>query len=103
MPAQQSPLPASDDVIHSPYRLRICSLLHRLGDTEYQLLRDSLDISPSVLSKHLKRLEEAGYIQLSSRTVNTRPHGWASLTETGRKAFLSHVAYLEQIIRDTET
>ena len=102
MPAEESMLPALDDVIHSPYRLRICSLLHRLGDTEYQLLRDNLDISPSVLSKHLKRLEEAGYVLLSTRTVNTRPHGWASLTDTGHKAFLSHLAYLDQLIHDAQ-
>lgn len=96
------PQAALDDTIHSPYRLRICSLLHRLGSTEYTLLRESLDVSPSVLSKHLKRLEEAGYVALSTRTVNTRPHGWATLTDQGRNAFLSHLAYLEQLIHENQ-
>lgn len=93
--------PVLDEIIHSPYRLRICSLLQQLGVTEYQLLRESLEVSPSVLSKHLKKLEEAGYVQLSKRLVNTRPHTWVALTERGSRALRSHLAYLERIILET--
>ena len=96
----ETPLPpVLDETIHSPYRLRICSLLHQLGTTEYQFLRDSLEVSPSVLSKHLKKLKEAGYVELSKKAVNTRPHTWATLTASGSLAFRSHLAYLQQLVQ----
>lgn len=99
MTAEQDRPPVLDETIHSPYRLRICALLHQLGTTDYQLLRESLQASPSVLSKHLKKLEEAGYVELSTRTVNTRPRGWATLTAHGASAYRSHLAYLEELIQ----
>ena len=97
--AGQDVPPMLDETIHSPHRLRICALLHQLGATDYQLLRESLQVSPSVLSKHLKKLEEAGYVELSTRTVGTRPHGWATLTAHGARAYRSHLAYLEELIQ----
>ncbi len=103
MSASHDAPPVLDETIHSPYRLRICALLHQLGATEYQLLRESLQVSPSVLSKHLKKLEEAGYVELSTRTVNTRPHGWATLTTHGTTAYRSHLAYLEELIRTADS
>jgi len=48
-----------DSIIHAPNRLQICSLLVPLEDAEFQLIRDQLSISDSVLSKHLKQLENA--------------------------------------------
>ena len=95
-------LPVLNETIHSPYRLRICALLHQRGATDYPLLRESLQVSPSVLSKHLKKLEEAGYVELSTRTVNTRPHGWATLTAHGASAYRSHLAYLEELIQTAD-
>ena len=49
-----------DSTIHAPNRLQICALLAPLDDAEFQFLRDSLEVSDSVLSKHIKHLEEAG-------------------------------------------
>ncbi|HEC01073.1 MAG TPA: ArsR family transcriptional regulator, partial [Sphingomonadales bacterium] len=51
---------AIDSVIHAPNRLQICALLAPLEMAEFQVLRDALKVSDSVLSKHIKQLEEAG-------------------------------------------
>jgi DNA-binding MarR family transcriptional regulator len=108
-PARSTPRPevsgslppaALDETIHSPHRLRICNLLHALGTTEFALLRDALDVSPSVLSKHLKKLEDAGYIEVTKGVVSTRPRTWASLTPAGVDAYRAHLAYLQDLIRD---
>lgn len=53
-----------DEVVHGAVRLRICGMLARLGSTEFVLLRDTLQVSDPTLSKHLKELEQAGYVQL---------------------------------------
>ncbi len=86
-----------DTVIHAPNRLRICAFLTPLQEAEFQVLRDELGVSDSVMSKHLKQLEEAGYVAFRKGTVNGRQRMWASLTKPGRKAFSGHIEALTHI------
>lgn len=84
-------------VIHAPNRLRICAFLTPLQEAEFQVLRDELGVSDSVLSKHLRKLEEVGYVAFRKGAVNGRQRMWASLTKSGRKAFSGHVEELTRI------
>jgi len=87
-----------DNIIHAPNRLQICSLLAPLEDAEFQFLRNSLDVSDSVLSKHIKQLEEAGYVSQRKENVDGRQRTWAYLTKSGRVAFAAHVEALKNIV-----
>ena len=87
-----------DNIIHAPNRLQICSLLAPLEDAEFQFLRDALDVSDSVLSKHIKQLEEAGYVKQRKEKVDGRQRTWAYLTDNGRAAFVAHVEALKNIV-----
>lgn len=88
-----------DEVVHGAVRLRICGMLARLGSTEFALLRDTLQVSDPTLSKHLKQLEQAGYVQLlKGPGAAGRTRTWADLTTEGRAAFDGHVAFLREII-----
>lgn len=89
-----------DDVIHAPNRLQICAFLVPLEDAEFQVLRDELDVSDSVLSKHLRQLEAAGYVKFRKAAMNGRQRMWASMTAKGRRAFSAHVAALKKLIRE---
>ncbi len=84
-----------DSVIHAPNRLQICAFLAPLQEAEFQVLRDELGVSDSVLSKHLKQLEEAGYVTFRKTAISGRQRMWASLTKSGRKAFAAHVQELK--------
>lgn len=67
-------------------------------DVEFATLRDSLAIADSVTSKHLKALQEAGYVELDKRRVAMgRPRTWVALTDRGRSAFAGHVAELKRL------
>lgn len=90
-----------NSIIHAPNRLQICSLLAPLEDAEFQLIRDQLGISDSVLSKHLKQLEDAGYVKQRKEKVNGRQRTWLYLTNAGRNAFKGHVAELKRIVEAT--
>ena len=90
--------PLFDNIIHAPNRLQICSLLAPLDDAEFQLLRDTLGISDSVLSKHVKQLETAGYVKQRKEKVAGRQRTWVYLTGNGRKAFAGHVSELKRIV-----
>ncbi len=90
--------PSLNPIIHAPNRLQICALLAPLQTAEFQVLRDALQVSDSVLSKQIKKLEEAGYVKLRKQKMNGRQHTWALLTGKGRKAFNAHVAALEHLV-----
>lgn len=86
-----------DSLIHAPIRLQICAFLAPLREAEFQVLRDELEVSDSVLSKHLKQLEAAGYVVFRKRAVSGRQRMLASLTTAGRKAFAGHIQELQHL------
>jgi DNA-binding transcriptional ArsR family regulator len=87
-----------DPVIHAPVRLQIVSLLAAATEAEFSFVRDSLQISDSVLSKHASALENAGYVHIRKGHVGKRPRTWLKLTDQGRTAFAEYVATLQQIV-----
>lgn len=92
-----SAVPVFDPVIHAPGRLQICAILSGIDDAEFAMIRDRIGVSDSVLSKHLKQLEEAGYVALTKAPFDGRQRTWLSLTPAGRKAFAAHVAELQRL------
>jgi DNA-binding MarR family transcriptional regulator len=91
-------LPRFDPVVHAPNRLQICAMLAAVESAEFGTVRDELEVSDSVLSKHVRVLEEAGYVQVKKATVTSRQRTWLSLTKTGRAALEGHVAELQRLL-----
>ena len=60
-------------------------------------VRDTVGVSDSVLSKHVKQLEEAGYVRVHKATRASRLRTSLALTKEGRAAFDAHVAELRRI------
>lgn len=92
-----STVPVFDPVIHAPGRLQICAILSGVDDAEFAMVRDRIGVSDSVMSKHLKQLEEAGYVALTKAPFEGRQRTWLSPTSAGRKAFAAHVAELQRL------
>jgi DNA-binding MarR family transcriptional regulator len=89
---------AFDPVIHAPPRLQICARLAQAETVDFATIREMLDVSESVLSKHIKTLEEAGYVAVRKATSDGRQRTWLSLTSAGRKAFAAHAAALRALV-----
>ena len=88
-------------MIHAPARLRIVAALNALPDRDaitFTRLQAILDLTGGNLITHLRKLEEAGYVQTvrtgSGRTSQTS----ASLTPTGRLALSAYRKALAQIL-----
>ncbi|HZB19317.1 MAG TPA: transcriptional regulator, partial [Blastococcus sp.] len=60
--------PRFDAVVHMPPRLQVCGLLAAVADMDFALVRERVGVSDSVLSKHVKQLEEAGYVTVRKST-----------------------------------
>lgn len=86
-----------NEIIHVPARLRVCSILAEVSEVEFGVVRDALGLSDSALSKHLRVLENAGYVDLRKGIVDTRTRTWARLTKNGRNAFRAHVGVLRAL------
>ncbi len=89
--------PTFDPTIHAPGRLQICAILSSVDEAEFAMIREAIKVSDSVLSKHLKQLEDAGYIAPRKAPIDGRQRTWVSLTPAGRKAFAAHVAELTRL------
>ena len=89
--------PRFDAVIHAPVRLQICAILSATDEAEFALVRSQTEVSESVLSKHIKQLEEAGYVRVRKGIRESRQRTWLSLTKAGKGAFAGHVAELTRM------
>lgn len=92
-----SVVPHFDPVIHAPGRLQICAILSGVDEAEFATIRDAIKVSDSVLSKHLRLLEEAGYLKPRKAAVDGRQRTWLSMTKAGREAFSAHVRELQRL------
>jgi DNA-binding MarR family transcriptional regulator len=91
-----------DEIIHQPVRLRLMAALMAIktGDSaEFTFLRDLLGVTDGNLGAHLRRLEEAGYIELHKTFVDRKPRTYVAITAKGRSVFKGYVAALEEIIK----
>jgi DNA-binding transcriptional ArsR family regulator len=64
-----------DPVIHAAVRLRIVATLAALPDTDalsFGRLQDILDLTPGNLITHLRKLEDAGYVDADKTGTGTQ-------------------------------
>jgi DNA-binding transcriptional ArsR family regulator len=87
-----------DELIHAPTRLSLVALLAATEWASFAVLRDSVGLSDSALSKQLTTLAEAGYVEVRKGFVGRRPRTCAQLTAAGRAAFDGHVLALQEIV-----
>jgi DNA-binding MarR family transcriptional regulator len=92
-----------NNVIHAPNRLRICAALDPMQEAEFAWLRTTLEVSDSVLSKHIAVLVEAGYVEQRRAVRETRQRVWLRLTKQGRGAYRAHVKALQAIVGTSPT
>lgn len=86
-----------DEHLSSPVRLSIMAALAKVEDAEFQVVRDAIELSDSVLSKQVSLLESVGYVAVRKGYVGKRPRTWLSATELGRGALTRHIAALRAI------
>lgn len=87
-----------DELIHAPTRLSLVAFLAATTWADFSVLRDSVGLSDSALSKQLATLEQAGYVEIGKGFVGKRPRTSARLTPAGRTAFEQHVAALQDMV-----
>jgi len=78
------------------------ALLAGADDAEFSFIRDHLDVSDSDLSKQMKTLQEAGYVEIRKTGHGRNSTTSFKITKPGRKALTSHLAALNELIKQAE-
>ncbi len=86
-----------DPVIHSPARLQVMTYLYLVENIDFVYLKRVTELSWGNLSKHLTKLEEAGYVGTEKTFENKKPKTMIWLTEQGRDAFQKYKDNLQQV------
>ncbi len=76
-------MPSLDEIIQQPVRLRLMAALVAIqsGESaEFTFLRDLLGATDGNLGAHLRRLEEAGYIEITKKFVDRKPRTYMATT-----------------------
>ena len=92
---------ALDPLIHVPTRLRIVATLAALpdGDTlSFTRLQDMIGLTPGNLIIHLRKLEEADYINSEKTRNGTVSITTVALTGTGRAALGAYTRALRDLL-----
>ncbi|GAA1870698.1 winged helix-turn-helix domain-containing protein [Brevibacterium marinum] len=81
----------------NPTRLGIVASLKNRDKAEFKLLRDSLGVSDSVLSRHISALEKVGLVAVRKGYVGKRPRTWVSITPEGGTRLDAHIQALREL------
>jgi len=87
-----------DPLIHAPARLMVLTYLYVVDSIDFVYLKRVTDLSWGNLSRHLSKLEEAGYVELEKSFQDKKPHTMIRLTGQGRAAFRAYKDSLEQVL-----
>ena len=90
-----------DPVIHAQGRLRIAAALATLSDGEsitFPRLQELLDMTAGNLSTHLRKLEDADYVDVVKAHEGRTPVTYLALTRAGRRAYEDYTDALRELI-----
>lgn len=82
-----------DPVIHAEARLRVMTTLAALGPKDqmsFPRLQELLGMTAGNLSTHNRKLEQAGYVEITKTIEGRMPATYLELTDLGRLAFATY-------------
>lgn len=88
-----------DDIIHGRVRLAVMAYLSGVGAADFNELKAKVGGTDGNLSVHLRKLEEADYVEVEKGFRGRRPHTTVRLTKKGREAWIAYIARMEDLLR----
>ena len=87
-----------DEVIHGRVRLGIMAYLSGAETADFNELKARLQVTDGNLSVHLRKLEDAGFVEVLKSFQGRRPLTRARLTDPGRKAFVDYLDAMARLV-----
>jgi len=86
-----------DPVIHAPKRLRIMTILST-AEVEFAYLQERLGLAAPDLSKQMRQLIDAGYVNARKTGKGPGSATWYKLTRAGRTSYDDYVDRLRSLL-----
>lgn len=86
------------DIIHGRLRLGVMSYLASEETASFTELKEALGVTQGNLSIQMRKLEDAGYIEVEKTIVGRKPLTTIRLTGDGRAAFVLYLEALTGVI-----
>ena len=87
-----------DPILHSQLRLSIISTLMTVDEANFNFIKETTNATSGNISIQIKKLQEAGYIQVKKSFKNNYPNTSLLITNKGREAFETYVNNLKKYI-----
>ncbi|MCZ2474446.1 winged helix-turn-helix domain-containing protein [Aquirufa ecclesiirivi] len=91
-----------DPLLNSPVRLAVMSILLTVKHAHFNDLLKETQTTQGNLSHQLKKLHEAGYVQIEKTFKNNYPLTIISISPTGKKAFEVYVENIKKYLHLNE-
>lgn len=88
-----------DPLLHSQLRLTIVSLLITSDEVDFNQIKDTTNATSGNISVQIKKLQDAGYIEVVKSFKNNYQNTSLKITNKGIKAFEEYVESLKQYIK----
>lgn len=98
-------MPELDPVIHAESRLRALTTLNEVGEQNriaFTKLRAMLDMTAGNLSTHLRKLEDAGYIEVTKTIEGRSPATYVGISPEGKLAYAQYRKALRELLMGPE-
>lgn len=95
----KNPIGQLNKIFDSRIRLGIMSALIMNNRTNFNELKELIQVTDGNLASHMKTLEEARYIQVEKGFIGRKTNTTYVITAVGKKAFRLHLDALEKMIK----
>ncbi len=86
-----------DKIIHEPARLRIMMILSGVELADFNFLLTTLSLTRGNLSRHMEKLESAGYLKVNKSFKGKIPNTSYQLTQKGSEALAQYWENLDAV------
>jgi DNA-binding PadR family transcriptional regulator len=86
-----------DELLTNELRFFILTILAMYEEVDFNFLKSELNATDGNLSVQIRKLEEAGYIEVKKQFVNRKPKSSYRITKAGLDALKNYLEYMENI------
>lgn len=90
-----------DRIVHEPVRLRILMLLSGIDSADFNFLLSTLQLTKGNLSKHIEKLENAGFIKVKKSFKDKIPNTSYKITKKAEVALNNYWKHIDSIRKNS--
>jgi DNA-binding MarR family transcriptional regulator len=94
-----NPISGLNKIFDNRVRLGVMSILMVNDEVSFNDLKGLLEVTDGNLATHMVSLEENGYVKVHKGFIGRKTNTTFTITKAGEKAFNTHIAALENMIK----